>query len=147
MSRSEKIRRSRYVIMLGACVLLISNWGCAPLQSAAVIVEPGLSFALAPGQTAEIKRSDTRITFRQVREDSRCPTDVTCVWEGDAKVEVVIAHAGVPDEIKLLSIKAPNNETRVGNLKIRFVGLTPVPRQADAGAAKNYLAEFVAEQT
>jgi hypothetical protein len=131
--------------MLGACVLLISNWGCAPLQTA-VIVEPGLSFALAPGQTAEIKRSDTRITFRQVREDSRCPTDVTCVWEGDAKVEVVIARAGAPDETKLLSIKAPNNEARVGNLKIRFVGLTPVPRQADAGAPKNYLAEFVAEQ-
>ena len=145
MSRSEKIRRSRYVTMLSACVLLISNWGCAPLQTA-VIVEPGLSFALAPGQTAEIKRSDTRITFRQVREDSRCPTDVTCVWEGDAKVEVVIARAGSPDETKLLSIKAPNNETRVGNLKIRFVGLTPVPRQADAGAPKNYLAEFVAEQ-
>jgi hypothetical protein len=145
MSRSEKVRRSRYVTMLSACLFLISNWGCAPLQTA-VIVEPGLSFALAPGQTAEIKRSDTRITFRQVREDSRCPTDVTCVWEGDAKVEVVIARAGSPDETKLLSIKAPNNETRVGNLKIRFVGLTPVPRQADAGAPKNYLAEFVAEQ-
>ena len=145
MSRSEKVRRSRYVTMLGACVLLISNWACAPLQTA-VIVEPGLSFALAPGQTAEIKRSDTRITFRQVREDSRCPTDVTCVWEGDAKVEVVISRAGSPDETKLLSIKAPNNEARVGNLKIRFVGLTPVPRQADAGAPKNYLAEFVAEQ-
>jgi hypothetical protein len=144
MSRSEKVRRSRYAKMLGACVLVISNWGCAPLQTA-VIVEPGLSFALAPGQTAEIKRSDTRITFRQVREDSRCPTDVTCVWEGDAKVEVVIARAGAPDETKLLSIKSPNNETRVGNLKIRFVGLTPVPRQADAGSPKNYLAEFVAE--
>ena len=145
MSRSEKVRRSRYVTMLSACVLLISNWGCAQLQPA-VIVEPGLSFALAPGQTAEIKRSDTRITFRQVREDSRCPTDVTCVWEGDAKVEVVIARTGAPDETKLLSIKSPGNETRVGNLKIRFVGLTPVPRQADAGAPKNYLAEFVAEQ-
>jgi len=58
----------------------------------------------------------------------------------------VIARAGSPDETKLLSIKSPNNETRVGNLKIRFVGLTPVPRQADAGAPKNYLAEFVAEQ-
>jgi len=145
MNRSEKVRRSSYLTMLSACVLLVSNWGCAQLQPA-VIVEPGLSFALAPGQTAEIKRSDMRITFRQVREDSRCPTDVTCVWEGDAKVEVVIARAGAPDETRLLSIKSPGNEARVGNLKIRFVGLTPVPRQADAGAPKNYLAEFVAEQ-
>ena len=144
MSRSEKVRRSRFLAVVGMGVVLISNWGCAPLQTA-VIVEPGLSFALAPGQSAEIKRSDTRITFRQVREDSRCPTDVTCVWEGDAKVEVVISRTGSPDETKILSIKPPNNETRVGNLRIRFVGLTPVPRQADAGAPKNYLAEFVAE--
>ena len=145
MSRSEKVRRSRFLGVAGACVLLISNWGCAPLQTA-VIVEPGLSFALAPGQTAEVKRSDTRITFRQVREDSRCPTDVKCVWEGDAKVEVVISRAGIPNDTRVLSLKAPDNETRVGNLRIRFVGLTPVPRQADAGAPRNYLAEFVAEE-
>lgn len=145
MSRSEKVRRSRVLGVVSACVLLIPSWGCAPLQTA-VIVEPGISFALAPGQTAEVKRADTRITFRQVREDSRCPTDVTCVWEGDAKVDVVVSRTGVPDDTRLLSLKAPNNEMRVGNLRIRFVGLTPVPRQADAGAPKNYLAEFVAEQ-
>jgi hypothetical protein len=129
---------------MGACVLLIPSWGCAPIQPA-VIVEPGVSFALAPGQTAEVKRADTRITFTQVREDSRCPTDVTCVWEGDAKVDVVISRPGVPDDTRLLSLKAPNNEVRVGNLRIRFVGLTPLPRQSDGGAPRNYLAEFVAE--
>jgi hypothetical protein len=144
MSRSESFRRSRLFAGASACLLFILGWGCAPVQTA-VIVEPGISFALAPGQTAEVKRSDTRITFRQVREDSRCPTDVTCVWEGDAKVEVVITRTGIPDDTKTLSIKSPGNETRVGNLRIRFVGLTPVPRQADAGAPKNYLAEFIAE--
>jgi hypothetical protein len=144
MNRSEKVRRSRFLGVMSACVLLSPSWGCAPVQTA-VIVEPGISFALAPGQTAEVKRSDTRITFRQVREDSRCPTDVTCVWEGDAKVEVVISRTGIPDDTRILGIKAPNNETRVGNLRLRFVGLTPAPRQADAGAPKNYLAEFIAE--
>jgi hypothetical protein len=145
MSRSESFRRSRLFAGASACLLFIPGWGCAPIQ-AAVIVEPGVSFALAPGQTAEVKRADTRLTFRQVREDSRCPTDVTCVWAGDAKIEVIISRTGVADETRLLSITPPNNETRVGNLKIRFVALTPVPRQANAGAPRNYLAEFVAEQ-
>jgi len=145
MSRSANVRHSFFAAM-GACVVLIASWGCAPIQPA-VIVEPGASFALAPGQTAEVQRADTRITFRQVREDSRCPTDVTCVWEGDAKVDVVISRTGVPDDAKLLSLKSPNNEVRVGNLRIRFVGLTPVPRQSDAGAPRNYLAEFVADPT
>lgn len=144
MSRSTNVRQS-FFAAVGACVLLLASWGCTPIQPA-VIVEPGVSFALAPGQTAEVQRADTRITFRQVREDSRCPTDVTCVWEGDAKVDVVISRTGVPDDAKLLSLKAPNNEVRVGNLRIRFVGLTPLPRQSDAGAPRNYLAEFVAEE-
>jgi hypothetical protein len=144
MSQSENFRRYRLGAIVSACILLIPSWGCAPIQTA-VIVEPGVSFTLAPGQTAEVKRADTRVTFREVREDSRCPTDVTCVWAGDAKVEIVISRTGAADDTRILSITPPNNEVRVGSLRIRFAGLTPVPRQADGNAPRNYLAEFVAD--
>jgi hypothetical protein len=125
--------------------LFIAAAGCAPVQTA-IIVEAGASFTLAPGQAAEVTGTDTRITFKQVREDSRCPVDVTCVWEGDARIEVVISRSGVADETKLLSIRPPGNEVRVGNVRIRFVSLSPVRRQTDTEAPRNYLAEFVAEQ-
>ena len=131
-----------YAIVTGWALLIT---GCAPIQTA-VIVEPGVSFTLAPGQAAEVKRTGTRITFREVREDSRCPVDVTCVWAGDAKIEVVIATDGAPNDTRILSITPPNNEARTGNLRIRFVGITPVPRQSDGNVPRNYLAEFVAEQ-
>ena len=144
MSPPRIFRRARIFAVVISCTLVLPGWDCAPVQTA-VIVEPGISFALAPGQTAEVKRSGTRVTFRQVREDSRCPVDVTCVWAGDATVEVVISRTGAPDDPRLLSIHPPNNEVLSGNLRIRFVGLTPVPRQADGNAVKNYLAEFVAE--
>jgi hypothetical protein len=125
--------------------LVFVGAGCAPVQTA-VIVEPGISFTLAPGQTATVRRADARVTFKEVREDSRCPVDVTCVWAGDAKVDVVIIREGGPNDAKTLSLTPPDNEVQVGNLKIRFVGLTPVPRQADGNTPRNYLAEFVAEQ-
>jgi len=127
---------------VAACVLLFSGWRCAPVPTA-VIVEPGVSFTLAPGQTAAVKGTDTRITFNQVREDSRCPVDVTCVWAGDAKIEIVISRGRAADETRIVSIY---NEAQVGTLRIRFVSLAPVPRQADGNAPRNYLAEFVAEQ-
>jgi hypothetical protein len=145
MNRSGNFRRYRAHAAVSAAILLVSAWGCAPMQTTAVIVEPGVAFTLAPGQSATVKTADTRITFREVREDSRCPVDVTCVWAGDAKVEVTIARPGVTAETKTLSITPPENEVQSGNLKIRFVGLTPVPRQADA-TPRNYLAEFIAEQ-
>jgi hypothetical protein len=121
---------------------MISSAGCSSVQPA-VIVEPGASFTLAPGQTATVRGTDTRITFKRVSEDSRCPVDVTCVWAGDAKIEIVIEPNGSAIT-RILSITSPN-ETQVGNLRIRFVGLSPVPRQADGNAPRNYLAEFVAE--
>ena len=132
---------------LGAILsaLVFVGAGCAPVQTA-VIVEPGISFTLAPGQTATVRRADARVTFKEVREDSRCPVDVTCVWAGDAKVDVIIIREGGPNDAKTLSLTPPDNEVQVGNLKIRFVGLTPVPRQADGNTPRNYLAEFVAEQ-
>jgi hypothetical protein len=144
MNQSETFRRYRYLAVVSAFILV--GWACAPMQTTAVIVDPGVSFTLAPGQAATVKTADTRITFREVREDSRCPVDVQCVWAGDAKIEVVIARTGSPAETKTLSITPPDNEVQSGNLKIRFIGLTPVPRQADGNTPRNYLAEFVAEQ-
>ena len=142
MSRLIKAR-SLHAVLASACVVLWS-YGCSTIQPA-VVVEPGASFALAQGQTATVRGTDTRITFNLVREDSRCPVDVTCVWEGDAKIEIVVAPSDSAST-RTLSLRSPN-ETRVGNLRIRFVGLSPVPRQADGNTPRNYLAEFVAEQS
>jgi hypothetical protein len=146
MNRFESFRRYGFPAAASAFILLVPAWGCAPMQTTAVIVEPGVASTLAPGQTATVKTADTRITFNEVREDSRCPVDVTCVWAGDAKVDVTMVRTGAPTETRTLSITAPENEVQIGNLKIRFVGLTPVPRQADGNVPRNYLAEFVAEQ-
>jgi hypothetical protein len=142
MRQSRIFWRSSVSAIATAFVLLMSSSACTSIQPA-VIVEPGASFTLAPGQTATVRGTDTRITFKRVSEDSRCPVDVTCVWAGDAKIEIVIDPNG--PATRILSITPPNNSAQAGILRIRFVGLTPVPRQADGNAPRNYLAEFVAE--
>jgi hypothetical protein len=144
MSQSRIYRRSMLVAIVSAGVLLMASPSCAGVETS-VSAEPGASFTLAPGQTAAVKGADARITFKQVREDSRCPVDVTCVWEGDAKIDIVVSRNGVPDDTRILSI-TKSNEVRVGNLRIRFVSLAPVPRQADANVPRKYLAEFVVDQ-
>ena len=112
-----------------------------------IVAEPGVAFSLPVGKTAAINGDGTKITFRQVREDSRCPTDVTCVWEGDAKIEVTIFRNGSPEQTTVLSLHAPNDEMMSGNLQIRFVGLTPVPRQADGTAPHAYVAQLIVNRT
>ena len=128
-----------------ACGLLLASAGCAGVQTAAV-VEPGASFTLGPGQTAAVKGAGASITFKRVLDDSRCPVDVTCVWAGDARIEVTISRSGAADDTRILSITPPKHEAVVGNLRIRFVSLAPIPRQADANVPRKYIAEFVVDQ-
>jgi hypothetical protein len=119
MIQANVFRRSTVSAFVTGC-LLFSLPGCAPVETA-IIAEPGVSFALPVGQTVSVKGTDTRLTFSEVREDSRCPTDVTCVWAADAKIRVVVS-------------------------RIRFVGLAPVPRQADANVPRSYVAQFVVDK-
>lgn len=115
---------------------------CTPVETA-VLTEPGQTFALPLGKTAAVKGTDIRLTFKDVRTDSRCPVDVQCVWAGEAKIGVVVARNGAPDETKILSLMPPASEAFAGGLRIRFVGLAPAPRQADAGTERAYVVQLV----
>jgi len=139
-------RPARSLIALVSLCAVAAVSACATVEPV-VVAEPGVAFSLPIGKTATINGDGTKITFRQVPEDSRCATDVTCVWEGDAKIEVTISRTGSPDETAILSLHAPNGEKSSGNLLIRFVGLTPVPRQADGNAPRAYVAELVVNRT
>ncbi|HEX9083276.1 MAG TPA: hypothetical protein VF836_00945, partial [Gemmatimonadaceae bacterium] len=64
--------------MISAGAIIAALSACAAMEPT-VAAEPGVAFSLPIGQTAAINGSGARLTFRLVREDSRCPTDVTCV--------------------------------------------------------------------
>lgn len=114
---------------------------CATVDTA-IVASPGAEFSLPVGRTAELSGSGVRITFNRVTNDSRCPIDVTCVWAGDARIELAVARDGSAD-VRALSMIAPNNEVVVGNLRIRFVGLTPAAKQADPPSSRAYVAQLV----
>jgi hypothetical protein len=114
---------------------------CASVDSI-IIAEPDVAFSLPVGKTAGLAGSTTRLTFRKVSEDSRCPTNVVCVWEGDAKIELLPVRDGTVGQSVILSLHAPN-EARVDDLLVRFVGLTPYPSSPGPDATKLYVAELV----
>jgi len=116
--------------------------GCATMEPT-IPAEPGVAFELPVGKTAALNGNGARITFKQVKEDSRCPADVTCVWAGDARIELTISRNGSSDDTKVLSLSPANSEARSGDIQIRFVGLTPVPRQADGNSPRAYVAQLV----
>ena len=119
---------------------------CATMDTA-IVAQPGAEFSLPLGKTASLSGNGVTVTFTQVEEDSRCPIDVVCVWAGDAKIELAIKHEGSPEDVKVVSLTPANNETTSGDLRIRFVGLAPVPRQADVGKPRPYVARLILSRT
>ena len=57
-------------------------------------VPVGSEFTLRVGETATIADTGLRVGYLKLIEDSRCPPEVTCVWEGDAVVRVSLIVAG-----------------------------------------------------
>jgi len=134
-SASELIR----IAAIAASIFAIA--GCATVDTA-VVAEPGATFSLPVGRTAVVSGHSARITFNRVTNDSRCPIDVVCVWAGDAPIELTISRDG-STETRILSMTAPNNEVVVGDVRIRFVGLTPAAKQSEPPSTRAYVAQLV----
>ena len=54
----------------------------------------GDTLTLAYGEAAENAPTRTVIRFDSVLEDSRCPTHVVCVWEGNARIALDLQEPG-----------------------------------------------------
>jgi len=119
---------------------LTAALACASVEKA-IVAEPGVNFTLGLGKTASISGTTNRLTFRRVSEDSRCPTTVVCVWEGAARIEVALSRNGAAGATAILSLTPPNNEARLGDLVVRFVGLAPYP-VGPGPAPREYVAEL-----
>ena len=72
-------------------------------------------------------RSKLTVRFVEMVEDSRCPTDVNCVWAGSAKIKIRVSKNGRSHDLTL-DTNGPSQSATAEGYTIRFVGLTPSPK-------------------
>ena len=77
---------------------------------------------LKVGQTAIF--ADNSIKLVRIFDESRCPTDVTCVWAGTVKVEIISVSALGSATATILLNKTFTTEAE----KITFLEATPYPK-------------------
>lgn len=70
----------------------------APTEASAppIAATLGEVVTLRRGESARIAAESLTLAFHAVGIDSRCPTDVNCVWEGNAEIGIEIEKAGHP---------------------------------------------------
>ncbi len=81
----NKICRSKSCL-IAFLILVIVVSGCAGAGN--IQADLDKEFTLSIGQVAVVKGADLQVRFLEVTGDSRCPADVTCIWQGEVTCNI-----------------------------------------------------------
>jgi hypothetical protein len=124
-----------------ALIAAIAAAGCFNSPTGPDVVA-GTPFELKPGAVSVLP-DGTRLTFREVQADSRCPMDVMCVWAGDATVAITLTPSNGPVESRQLHVQPSASQISYAGYTIALTALAPYPRTTQQIAAADYIATFV----
>jgi hypothetical protein len=98
-------------------------------------------FKLKAGQQVTLKGARLRIRFVTVENDSRCPSDVTCVWAGNAAVRLQLSNGRSSRTVTLNTSSNASfaREVEYQGYKVTLVDLNPHPRSDRKIAARDYI--------
>ncbi|MGB7070058.1 MAG: hypothetical protein WBD22_11240, partial [Pyrinomonadaceae bacterium] len=74
-----------------------------------------------------LTQSKIKIHFIEMVEDSRCPTDVDCIWAGNAKIKINASKQGKTSKIVELNTGQGDNHFKFEGYKIELTDLNPKP--------------------
>ena len=126
-----RIQRDGRSIWTAAVVLLALSCG----ESDAPTSDGNLSRTPAGPKEVTLRVGDTvvannlEITFTRVLEDSRCPIGVTCIWEGNAKVELEVGalNSDAPTIRLVLNTATEPRDGDAYGQRITLIAVRPNP--------------------
>ena len=107
---------------------------------ATIQVQQGREFELAVLQDARITGTSVTVRFLGVLNDSRCPSDVKCVWAGNAIARFNLSAPGQQALITSLNTTLDPKSVQYGGLTLTLTGLKPVPKSGSAIPSTSYVA-------
>ena len=98
-------------------------------------------FQLEIGQTAVIQDEELEIQFWNLPEDSRCPSDVVCIWEGQVRITLRVGKTGdEKQEVEVTSRAGHGDLARsdFGDYRIDLIAVEPYPVSTETIALEDY---------
>jgi hypothetical protein len=100
-------------------------------------------FTIRVGEQVVIQEAGLKISFSAVKEDSRCPTGVNCIWAGNGKIIVHVSKTGrKAADIELNTGVEPKHQS-YREYDIKLVGLNPYPKKDVKTNRGDYVATIV----
>ncbi len=106
--------------------------GCMVSKEAGnMVVGEAEVFLLPLGKTAKVKEKNVELTFTEVQEDSRCPLNTNCIWEGQVKIRIALKQ---PDKTTPVVFVRKGQETqpliqKVDGIEVKVLEITPYPEE------------------
>lgn len=111
------------------------------------IISANTPFSLGLGQSAVFEPNGLTVQFSGVKSDSRCASDVTCIWAGEATVHVKISGITPSIEADLVASNNAKDTVQVGGTGgvgyvLKFTDLKPYPSSKHTTTDGEYQATF-----
>jgi len=140
----------RYGIFVFLVLFSISTSGTSTLSINSYKDEKYVSevpIILKINQSETFPETQVKILFKDVLEDSRCPSSVVCVWEGEARISVNVKVGNQYDSDHILTL---NNITTSKafflEYSIQLTKIDPYPENTDPISKEQYEASFLLEK-
>jgi hypothetical protein len=127
---------------IAVTLALAAATACAKQPTAVTLNQ---NFDLQSGRNASVSGADkVTVTLVQVSGDSRCATDVQCVWAGDATVKLDLSVGSQAHAVTDLHTNAQSGPTTLvlNGYTVRLVDLLPYPKSGQVIAQGEYVAKL-----
>ena len=123
--------------------LFFSMTGWSEPPSKVKRVSLGKEFTIRVGEQVVIQEAGLKISFSAVKEDSRCPTGVNCIWAGNGKIIVKVSKTGrKAADVELNTGIEPKHQS-YHEYDIKLVGLNPYPKKDVNIGRGDYVATLI----
>lgn len=105
----------------------------------------GKEFPIKVGRQLKVEGADLQVKFIGVPQDSRCPTNVNCVWAGNAEVSLEWIVDKCPTSITLNThaTSGAGDESKVGGFRVKLIKLEPYPHSEKKISPSDYTATLL----
>lgn len=127
---------------------LVFTSGCGSNNPDSINSPTGQRVDLKTGQTVSITGEDLAIKFLEVVNDSRCPSNVVCVWVGEVTVITEIAYRGSVYQKTLVKSGASGEyvSTDFQEYEIQF-DVQPYPEAGKTVREEDYYLKLIVNRT
>ena len=129
-----------------AVLIIIALASVSFAQTTAKTIKLNKEFTLSTKQKAYVKSDKLTIEFVSVLEDSRCPTDVDCVWAGSAKVQIKVSKGKMAAQVFELNTNLEPKTITYQGYKIEILDLNPAPKSDVDMKSAIYSANFIVKK-